>query len=149
MENKIYDAEVKISKWNKVIKLNEDGDTITINVGDFTLGSRLLKLFQDIRTMSEEIYIKKDINADDPDEVLKNLEIMNEKQKNISNMIDDFFGENTCYKVFKTNIPYIDDVIDFMFQMCKIIEEFTGQKMQNLENIQNKYIGKQKTRRKI
>lgn len=149
MENKIYDAEIKVevNKWNKVIKVNEDGDTITLNVGDVTLNSRLCKLLKDIQTSSEEL--SKSEHSDDPDSVLETLELMVEKQKYIAIKIDEFFGKDTCYKVFKTNTPYIDDVMDFMFQMLPLIEKFTGQKMQNLENIQKKYIDKQKTRRKI
>lgn len=147
--NKMYEAEIKVNRWNKVIKINEEGDTITINVGDSTLVSRFLKLLHDIQNVSKEISEQAKINPEDSDALLNSLELIEEKQNDIISKIDEFFGKDTCYKIFKTNTPHICDIIDFMFQMYDIIEKFSGQKLDSFEAIQNRFINKQKTRRKI
>lgn len=146
-QNNIYDAEIKVSKWNKVIKINEEGDTINLNVGDCTLNTRIFNLLNEIHEISEELS-----NAEknfSEDEVLKRLDFINTKQSFIADKINNFFGKDTCYKLFKTNTPYIDDILDFMLQICNLLEKFTGQKVANLEKIKNKYLDKQKNRRKI
>lgn len=145
--NNIYDAEIKVSKWNKVIKINDEGDTITLNISDCTLNARMVNLLNEIQTTMEETS-KSEKNFSE-DEVLKKLDFINSKQSLIADKVNNFFGEDICYKVFKTNTPYIDDILDFVLQLCNLLEKFTGQKVANLEKIQSKYLDKQKTRRKI
>lgn len=145
-KNTVYDAEIKVNNWAKIIKVNEQGDTISLNIGDTSLNKNLVILLNDIQNISEELSNANEKFTDE--KLIEKLEFINVKTIEISEKIDSFFGVDTCIKVFKTDTPYIDDVFDFIFQICELIEKFTGEKVDNLENIKKKFIDKQKNRRK-
>ena len=145
-KNTIYDAELKINNWTKIIKVNEQGDTISLNIGDSSLNRNIVILLDSIQKISEELSIVNEKFNDE--QLIEKLDYVNLKMSEASEKIDSFFGENTCIKVFRTNTPYIDDIADFILQICELIEKFTGEKLDNLENIKKKFTDKQKNRRK-
>lgn len=142
----VYDAEIKVNNWVKTIKINEQGDTISINIGDASLSKNIMVLLADLQKISEDLSNLNDKFTDD--QLLEKLDYMNLKISESSEKIDLFFGAGTCMKVFKTNTPYIDDIIDFITQICELIEKFTGEKLENFENTKKKFIDKQKKRKK-
>ncbi|MDE7425383.1 MAG: hypothetical protein K2N51_17125 [Lachnospiraceae bacterium] len=150
-KNIAYDAELKVNNWVKVIKVNEQGDTISLNIGDNSLIKNLVTLINDIQNIGKELNeAEKKFGEDyEEEEFMRKLDFLNLKMAETSEKIDSFFGFDTCMKVFRTNTPYIDDVMDFLFQISDLIEKFTGEKVANLENIKKKFTDRQKNRRKI
>lgn len=151
VKNISYDAELKINKWVKIIKVNEQGDTISLNIGDNSLIKNLVILINNIQNIGIELIEAKEKFKDDykEEDLIEKLDFINLKMSEISEKIDSFFGFDTCMKVFRTNTPYIDDVIDFLYQISELVEKFTGEKIDNLDNLKKKFTDKQKNRRKI
>lgn len=143
--NTAFDAEIKINNWTKIIKVNEQGDTISLNIGDNSFNKNIVILLNDIQNISKELTEANEKFTDE--QFVDKLDFINLKTMEISEKIDSFFGEDTCIKVFKTNTPYIDDVFDFIFQISELIEKFTGEKIDNLDNIKKKFTDKQKNRK--
>lgn len=141
MDNMSFDGEIKLENWNKKIKINEKGDYIVINAGDFSLVNKMSNLLEEISREFEELQnIAKDI-SDNRERVIKTQEF----SESVAQKINVFFAtdknnpENICIKIFNTDCPFIDDIIDFLTQICSLIEKFTGKKVENLKKLSDKY----------
>lgn len=146
-KNTVYDAELKINNWVKIIKINEQGDTISLNIGDASLNRNIVILLNSIQKISEEL---SNVNERFTDDQLDHkIDFITLKMTESTEKIDSFFGKGTCMKVFRTNTPYIDDIADFIIQMCDLIEKFTGEKLENFEKTKNTFIEKQKKRKRV
>lgn len=141
MDNMTFDGEIKLENWDKKIKINEQGDYIIIHISDFSLVNKMSNLLEEISSDFEATQNAiKDI-SDNKEIVIKTQEF----SEKICQKINLFFAEdknnpeNICIKIFNTNCPFMDDILDFLIQICNLIEKFTGKKVENLSKISNKY----------
>lgn len=136
MGNNNFDGEIKLEKWDKKIKINDNGDYIILHIGDLNLINNTGKMLEDISKKYEEIQKKVEEEQDNQNKIDMTISL----SSSICETINAFFNDDSlCTKVFNTNTPYIDDIFDFIFQICELIEKFTGKKIDNLKNISNKY----------
>lgn len=143
MEERVYDGEIKIKIGIKRIKLNENGDCLELRINDFTLTRRYSEFLEEVQKI---INLDKQSESPGTSEKLKLLE---EKQTTVAQKINSFFGDDICQKAFGTNCPYIDDITDFLMGTSELIQKFTGEKISNFKKIEDKYLNKQKIRKRI
>ena len=122
----------------KKVTVNENGDTIDINVNDREMLLNIQKTingFYDILKSS--------------DLASKSMEEFNIVCDEQTQTIDKIFGENTVYKVFGTKNPTISALIDFYIEIMDIVSKYVNAYKKKLEeNINNKF-GKKYLTRKI
>lgn len=122
----------------KKVTVNENGDTIDINVNDREMLLNIQKTingFYDILKSS--------------DLASKSMEEFNIVCDEQTQTIDKIFGENTVYKVFGTKKPTISALIDFYIEIMDIVSKYVNAYQTKLEeNINNKF-GKKYLTRKI
>ncbi len=122
----------------KKVTVNENGDTIDINVNDREMLLNIQKTingFYDILKSS--------------DLASKSMEEFNIVCDEQTQTIDKIFGENTVYKVFGTKNPTISALIDFYIEIMDIVSKYVNAYQTKLEeNINNKF-GKKYLTRKI
>lgn len=122
----------------KKVTVNENGDTIDINVNDREM---LLNIQKTINGFYD--ILKSD------DLASKSMEEFNIVCDEQTQTIDKIFGENTVYKVFGTNNPTISALIDFYIEIMEILSKYVNAYQTKLEeNINNKF-GKKYLTRKI
>lgn len=122
----------------KKVTVNENGDTIDINVNDREM---LLNIQKTINGFYD--ILKSD------DLASKSMEEFNIVCDEQTQTIDKIFGENTVYKVFGTKNPTISALIDFYIEIMDIVSKYVNAYQTKLEeNINNKF-GKKYLTRKI
>lgn len=122
----------------KKVTVNENGDTIDINVNDREM---LLNIHKTINGFYD--ILKSD------DLASKSMEGFNIVCDEQTQTIDKIFGENTVYKVFGTKNPTISALIDFYIEIIDILSKYVNAYQTKLEeNINNKF-GKKYLTRKI
>lgn len=122
----------------KKVTVNENGDTIDINVNDREM---LLNIQKTINGFYD-ILKSNDLAS-------KSMEEFNIVCDEQTQTIDKIFGENTVYKVFGTKKPTISALIDFYIEIMDIVSKYVNAYQTKLEeNINNKF-GKKYLTRKI
>jgi len=122
----------------KKVTVNENGDTIDINVNDREM---LLNIQKTINGFYD-ILKSNDLAS-------KSMEEFNIVCDEQTQTIDKIFGENTVYKVFGTKNPTISALIDFYIEIMDIVSKYVNAYQTKLEeNINNKF-GKKYLTRKI
>lgn len=122
----------------KKVTVNENGDTIDINVNDREMLLNIQKTINGFYNI-----LKSD------DLASKSMEEFNIVCDEQTQTIDKIFGENTVYKVFGTKSPTISALINFYIEIMEILSKYVNAYQTKLEeNINNKF-GKKYLTRKI
>ncbi|MCM1112869.1 MAG: hypothetical protein NC399_06400 [Muribaculum sp.] len=120
--------EIRLRQGVKV-KVNEQGDTITLNVEDQQFSERFYSLLE--RLSAAEDYLKSpEVKEMTEHEQLKESirltrEIMGE--------MDVIFGEKSCKKVFGDIVPNMYLIADFFRQIDPIAEKYMGERRREIE----------------
>ncbi len=122
----------------KKVTVNENGDTIDINVNDREM---LLNIHKTINGFYD--ILKSD------DLASKSMEEFNIVCDEQTQTIDKIFGENTVYKVFGTKNPTISALIDFYIEIMEILSKYVNAYQTKLEENINSKFGKKYLTRKI
>lgn len=138
-----FDGEIRLNRWNKKIKVNDNGDYIELNIGDSTLLSRFIEMLANSKKIIEDF---KTLEFTDQSKEIKEEEAVHKK---LAGIFDDFFGVNSCIKVFGVKYPLADDIINFLFLLKDYIEKFIKEREEHNKKIQDKYIDKSKIRKKV
>ena len=132
--------EIRV-KSGIVVNVNDDGDTITINVEDQSFIDKLFGFYDRIDSVANEI--------DTPEMKEKNereqLEIVIEKTREIMRDIDGMFGADSCKKVFGDIIPSPYLIADFLDQLVPSANQYMDERQ---KKIAEKYSSKRKGSRK-
>ncbi len=121
----------------KKVTVNENGDTIDINVNDREM---LLNIQKTINGFYD-ILKSGDLAS-------KSMEEFNIVCYEQTQTIDKIFGENTVYKVFGTKNPTISALINFYIEIMEILSKYVNAYQTKLEeNINNKFGEKYLTRK--
>lgn len=138
-----FDGEIILNKWNKKIKVNENGDYIELNIGDSTLLSRFIEMLNASKKIIEDLEA-----LEITDDEQKVIEGSNANRK-IARIFDGFFGANSCKKVFGVEYPLADDIINFLFLVRDYLEKFINEREEHNKQIKEKYLDKSKSRKKV
>ena len=124
---------IKINKPILEIPVNDNNDTIKINLNDQIFIKNFLdmaKYGQENRPKSEESNVDKTFLY----------------CKELSKRVNLTFGEGTVKKIFDTEEPTIDLFMDFILQLDPYIEQAIEIKNKSIKNIENAYLKRQKSR---
>lgn len=115
--------EIKLCSGIEV-KVNDQGETITLNVEDQQFTEKFYGLLdrmdqakqhmesEAVKTMSEHEQLKESI----------------EMTKGILRHMDEIFGPNTCRKVFGNIVPNMYLIADFFYQIKPIVDKYMGKR---------------------
>lgn len=109
------------------IKVNDQGDTISMNVDD----QRFIDKFYDlIETFDKSTAVIRGKQNAGEREKLKNL--ISETEKIMAG-IDDIFGKDACKKIFGDIVPSPVLIADFFDQMIPITRNYTNERQKMIE----------------
>lgn len=116
------DASIRVNSCDKQIEVNDDGDYITLRLGDAAFTNTLTQLVKDAQHRAVELN-KKNPDAT-PDEAAA-FASENEKMcVQIADRIDGLFGEGTRKKVFGDRVPDFTSITEFFTQIAALVKEF-------------------------
>ncbi len=117
-----------------VVNVNDDGDTITVNVEDQQFIDRFYGLIDKLDKISAEM----------GSEAVKALETRLQVQKimgltkELMSDIDEMFGEGCCRKVFGDIIPSPYLIADFFDQLTPIAEQYMDERQKTIAKKYNR-----------
>lgn len=123
MDNTI--EKIRVSSGIKV-EVNDDGETITIPVEDVNFMDRFYNMIDCIKASAGKLT---STNTDDTREQLK---IIIGECNNISQEMDNLFGQGSCRKIFGDVTPTPYAVIDFYNQIGPIIERYASERQRKI-----------------
>lgn len=140
-----FDGEIiGLKQNNKRVKINEAGDFIEIPMNDSSYPKRFRDFINKIYEFSKELENKNDSISED-----ELFDIATDIHAKIGREIDSFFGKDMCNKIFGTNSPYIDSILEFFEKFSGLINEFFEDRLNKFSNIQNEYMEKINKRKKV
>lgn len=124
--------EINITR-GLTIKVNDQGETITLNVDDQRFIDRFYGLIETFDKSVRQINGK----AASKSERDRLKQLMEETQK-IMNNIDELFGKGACVKIFGDIVPSPVLLADFFDQMIPITRAYTNERQQVIERKYNR-----------
>lgn len=117
-----------------VVEVNDNGDTITVNVEDQGFIDKMFGLYDRIESAAHEMD-SKDIQSKSDRE---QLDIMITKTKEIMKDIDEMFGADACKKVFGDIVPNPYLIADFLDQLTPITEQYMDERQKKISERYNR-----------
>lgn len=117
-----------------VVKVNDAGETITVNVEDQLFVDKFYNLIEKIEKAREEVDTKEFKELSERDQ----LKAVIEKTKVVMNEIDELFGEDACRKVFGNIVPSLFLIADFFEQMTPIAEQYMDERQKKISSRYNR-----------
>lgn len=141
--------EVKFGKSYEEIKVNENGDTIKIPVGDNAFKDKFFDMMKSFEGMQKEIedrYADLTKGVEDEDELRKiNYELEDEYTSKVCGMIDGLFEQDTMKKCYPdAEKPNLLMVGDFFGNIAPVIADIYGERQKSIDSMYNR---NRKTRR--
>lgn len=140
--------KISVNSGVKVIEVNDQGETISLPLGDqaFTNGLvELMQMFSDkageVAQACKNIDISEDAAA--KAEQLSAVASLNMKVcAELKERVDALFGDEACRKVFGDIVPGMAAFSDFFDQLAPFIEEYGREKEEKLRQRLEKYTKK-------
>lgn len=127
----------------KEIDVNDQGETISIRLGDYTLIMRLASLMQELSEAAKGIANKaRECGGTDIERVTAIAEYNLARCTELKDKIDDILGPETCRKVFGDIVPGIPEMLDFMAQLVEIVRQMMEEEEAASEQRLSKYLSK-------
>ena len=102
----------------KRIEVNDDGDCITIPVGDDSFLRGFYEALDDIQKAAASVKI-------DGDDILVAMDTVIDFDRQTSEKVDGLFGEGTCRKVFGDGVlPGLEMILEFFAAVVPYLEEY-------------------------
>ena len=129
-------ADIRVSRGIS-ITVNDDGETIVMNVDDQNFIEKFYGLIDKLDDVSKELNSPEVKKKDDHEILLLTIE----RTKPIMLEIDSMFGAESCRKVFGNIVPSPYLIADFFEQLKPITEQHVDDRQ---KEIAKKYNGKRK-----
>lgn len=121
--------EIKVSS-GIVVKVNETGDTITVNVEDQSFIEKFYGLIDRLNAATEAMKSEEVKELGEQGQ----LQRMIAETKGIMADIDLLFGTDCCRKVFGDIVPSPYLMADFFDQLTPIAEQYINERKKKIEN---------------
>lgn len=123
---------LRIDNGVRVIDVNDNGDTITLRLGDSEFQK---KGYEINRTLIEEVKKIENIT----EETEENIEKIENFRKSVENSIDEWLGKDTCKKVFGDISPSLDLMTIFFGEIIPFFEDYNERREKHAQKVMNKY----------
>ena len=118
-----------------VIGVNDDGDTIILDVNNTLFAERYVRMIEAIDEIQKSIDV--DLKLSEKEEA----KYITDKMRMVMKEIDKLFGEDACKKVFGEGVvPTVFAVRDFFEQLFPIVKKYSDKR-------QNEILTKYKARK--
>jgi hypothetical protein len=118
-------SEIRIKSDNKVIKVNEKGETITLPFSDATFPQRFFGMGEKIEKEQKKLTEKAaQIEGGDAERMMQEVKLYAEFHEAMAAQIEELFGTGTCEKVFDTKIPSAGMIAEFFDALHPFFEEY-------------------------
>lgn len=136
LERMVIINEIRVNN-SIVINVNDNGDTITVNVEDQLFIEKFYVLCDRLDGLKKEL----DTSEVKSKSEREKLQFMIEKTRGIMADIDSLFGEDACKKVFGDIVPNVYLIAEFFDQLTPMVEQYVGERK---KRINAKYSNKRK-----
>lgn len=123
---------LRIDNGVRIIEVNDDGDTINLNLGDSEFQKKGMEIYN---ALTEKIKIMEAIT----EETDENLQKIEDIRKSMVKSIDDWIGKDTCKKVFGNISPSLDLITIFISEIIPFIEEYNDNREKRTQKVMSKY----------
>lgn len=134
------DASIRVNSSDKQIEVNDDGDYITLRLGDAAFTNGLTQLIKEAQRCATELDAMP--SGDTPEETAKFTEASVEACNQIVEHIDGLFGADTCKKVFGDRTPDFAAFTEFFTQIAALVKKFEEERRMESEKRIAKYVSK-------
>lgn len=128
--------KLRLVSYAKEIEVNDNGDTILLQVEDQAIPRKLKKLVKTLEAKAKEL----DGLDDEAD-----IDIIEDKNYEMNLLakaaIDDTFGVDTCKKVFGDIVPPIEKYIEFIEAISPYFEAYAKERAQKLTKYSANRVG--------
>ncbi len=139
------DTKIAVGRWTKTIEVNSEGDTITVNIGDYALMADLVSLVRELEDAAREVAHKaSEIDADGVDKIKSIAECNAEVCAGLKDRVDAVLGAGTCLKVFGDVLPGIPELLDFLGQLVDVLGGFWDEAQKESDKRLSKYLSRYK-----
>lgn len=140
------ELNLMITRGAKRIKVNEQGEYITLNFDDQAFLPRFLTLMQEVEEMVAEGSAKEtELNAmseADEKEFIAKIKAKADYDlqvcRKLAEKVDEAFNDNVCQKVFGNIVPSVALFAEFFAQLKTLVEGFAKESTEKMR----KHIGK-------
>ena len=123
---------LRIDNGVRIIEVNDDGDTINLNLGDSEFQKKGTEIYN---ALTEKIKIMEAIT----EETDENLQKIEDIRKSMVKSIDDWIGKDTCKKVFGNISPSLDLITIFISEIIPFFEEYNDNREKRTQKVMSKY----------
>lgn len=134
------DASIRVNTGEKKVEVNDNGDYITLKLGDTAFTNTLTQLIKDTHKIAVD-FDNTEL-GDNPEEVAAFTEKSAEICSDVMNRIDALFGDETCKKVFGERIPDFTAFTEFFSQIAVLVKKFEGERINESAKRLEKYTAK-------
>lgn len=126
---------IRINSGVKKIEVNDDGDYITLPLGNDTFIRDFYKTLDDVQKRVKDEQSKVKSSSDDSDNILEEMDRVIGVGDYLLEQTERLFGEGTCKKVFGDMRPGVSMFMEFFDAIIPFIEEYQKERDSRL----NKY----------
>lgn len=119
--------KLRLNRDIVVLDVNDEGETITLQLADQSIPYKLKKLVRTLEEKSNEL--AELANTAEPDDI---IDRQYEFDCYVRKEFDDIFGEGTCRKVFGNILPPIWQYIDFINAITPYFQKYSEQRADRL-----------------
>ena len=123
---------LRIDNGVRIIEVNDDGDTINLNLGDSEFQKKGTEIYN---ALTEKIKIMEAIT----EETDENLQKIEDIRKSMVKSIDDWIGKDTCKKVVGNSSPSLDLITIFISEIIPFFEEYNDNREKRTQKVMSKY----------
>lgn len=139
------DGSIRVKNQTKEIEVNDNGDSIRLQLGNPDFTNRLVTLMNRAHAASGELA---EHTPGSPDEVEEFVRKSAEVCANISAELDAVFDDEVTRKVFGEQTPDFAALSDFFTQIAALINQFEAERRKESEKRIAKYTAKYTNGRK-
>lgn len=122
-------AGIRVQSAIKKIEVNDNGEYISLNLGDSSFPERFFAMIDNIQKRAGDLQaqaaeIAEKCGSESEAAVKAAASLYREFNQDITNEVDAMFGPETCRKVFGDIVPSFEMFDDFFNQLVPYIQEY-------------------------
>lgn len=122
-------AGIRVQSAVKKIEVNDNGEYISLNLGDSSFPERFFAMVDNIQKRAGDLQaqaaeIAEKCGSESEAAVKAAASLYREFHQDIANEVDAMFGPKTCRKVFGDIVPSFEMFEDFFNQLVPYIQEY-------------------------
>lgn len=122
----------RIDNGVRNIEVNDNGDTITLKLGDTNFQKKTFELYS---SLGDKIKIAETLKEETPENIQKIDDII----QSTTNDIDNWLGKDTCKKIFGDILPSMNLIAELFDAIIPYIEEYNENRKRREQQRMTRY----------